>query len=408
MLKKFLSAALGIMLAVASVTVNFAGHSGYDVQAAESVAPNIAYYYDQLSESGKKIYLKIKSSLAGCQETVKINVNMNEKDFDTVAELLAYHDPEAFNISGIGARWNDNNYAEFNLEYRYDKDVYEIMTEDYNDKVDEILEKIDDDMSTYTKIRTIHDEIINAAVYDAESADSDTVYGALVDQKAKCDGYAKTFAYICGKIGIRTVTVIGEADRGDDNTEMHMWNKVYYNKKWYNVDVTWDDPVSDLKNNMSRNYFMLSDDEIGANHTEQVLSFTYPKAEDDEIDYFEVNKKYVEDLSSAKKIMKSGISSAAKKGTTSFEFKCSADVLKDVDKYLSDTANVMSMLESVNKSSGAKRKIIPTIYSYKADEDVNTIKIVFFYKGTTLEDYFIDPDLVSKDKIKMLAEVGIT
>ena len=63
MLKKFLSAALGIMLAVASVTVNFAGHSGYDVQAAESVAPNIAYYYDQLSESGKKIYLKIKSSL---------------------------------------------------------------------------------------------------------------------------------------------------------------------------------------------------------------------------------------------------------------------------------------------------------------------------------------------------------
>lgn len=48
----------------------------------------------------------------------------------------------------------------------------------------------------------------------------------------------------------------------DSNSMNHMWNKVHIGNAWYNVDVTWDDPINDRPGHAQHTYFLLSDNAI--------------------------------------------------------------------------------------------------------------------------------------------------
>lgn len=57
-------------------------------------------------------------------------------------------------------------------------------------------------------------------------------YGCLVQHKAVCSGYTDAFNAICVQLNIPTSYGHGKN---------HIWNKVKIGKKWYHVDVTWND-----------------------------------------------------------------------------------------------------------------------------------------------------------------------
>jgi len=69
------------------------------------------------------------------------------------------------------------------------------------------------------------------------SARSYESVGALVDKVAVCDGYSKAFVKLAQACGLTVKRVTGTA-----NGEGHAWNQIRLNGKWYNVDVTWEDP----------------------------------------------------------------------------------------------------------------------------------------------------------------------
>ena len=408
MFKRFIAAVLCVMLALTTTVTQYAVSESYSVEAA--VDYETPYYYNQLSTNGKKLYKTLKSAILKCQSDVKMeNIKLADEDIQQVLELLMLHDPTTFNLSDLGGYTSTNRRSGavtyfFELEYTYNKSTYNKMVEAYEKKINNILSKLTDDMSTYKKLRIIHDEIIKTAVYDLESPTNATVYGALVKKKAKCDGYAKTFSYVCAKAGIRTVTVVGEASR--DNTELHMWNKVYYNKKWYNVDVTWDDPVNNTKNNLSHNYFMISDKVIGKSHTEDNLSFEVPKANDNSINFYAINKKNAEDFDSAKSLIKSSLTTAAKNKTTYIEFKCSSkSVFDKTIKYVNNSSNICSVLKTVRKDTGSK--LVTDVYSYSYNDDTYTIRLLIFYENTSLDSYYLDTSEIGKDMAKALANSGV-
>ena len=42
------------------------------------------------------------------------------------------------------------------------------------------------------------------------------------------------------------------------SSDMHIWNAVMIDNKWYHIDLTWDDPItSDGKNNLIHNYMLI-------------------------------------------------------------------------------------------------------------------------------------------------------
>ena len=139
----------------------------------------------------------------------------------------------------------------------------------------EIINKIiTKGMSDYDKVKTIHDYIIVNVDYDYANYLNDTIpsrsytaLGALKYKYAVCAGYAKLFQLMCQLAGLECTYVTGNTPSG-----YHAWNQVKIDGKWYNVDTTWDDPVSldkkfdDHKYNCY-SYFLLSDEIMYKDHT---------------------------------------------------------------------------------------------------------------------------------------------
>lgn len=106
-------------------------------------------------------------------------------------------------------------------------------------RINAVIAELDlDEKSDYDKVKEIHDYIINRVTYD-ESLTKPSAYSAMVDKSTTCQGYS-TLAYrMLTDVGIDTRIIKGHA-----NSTPHMWNIVKVDNEWYNIDLTWDDPVS--------------------------------------------------------------------------------------------------------------------------------------------------------------------
>ena len=110
----------------------------------------------------------------------------------------------------------------------------------------------------------VHDYLVKNCVYGFPEKQQDAydAYGVLVSHKAVCDGYAEAFFMLMTCLDIPCDIVVGTAD-GD----LHAWNQVELNGKWYNIDLTWDDAVPDMGSYIKHTYFNLTDEALAENHT---------------------------------------------------------------------------------------------------------------------------------------------
>ena len=126
----------------------------------------------------------------------------------------------------------------------------------------------------YTKIAKVHNWLIYFISYEESetSKDEHTIYGALRNGKAVCEGYARAFKYLMDGLNVPCVLVSGTALNSQGETETHAWNYVQINNNWYAVDVTWDDPVviggGEQTNDMKYRYFLKGSDNFFTDHTE--------------------------------------------------------------------------------------------------------------------------------------------
>ncbi len=134
------------------------------------------------------------------------------------------------------------NYGKItlNITHVYNKDEISVV----NDQIDTFIkDNINDSMNNEEKIKAFHDYIVNNTKFDTEIENSSdrlnstsyTAYGLLINHKAICGGYTDTMAIYLDKINIPNLRI---------STNEHVWNLVYLNDKWLNLDVTWDDPVT--------------------------------------------------------------------------------------------------------------------------------------------------------------------
>lgn len=149
-----------------------------------------------------------------------------------------------------------------------------VVIEDERAKtVDQLTRKImadiiKPDMSDYERELAIHDYIVQHTAYDYDNfrkgtvpADSYTIYGTLVNGIAVCQGYAYTAQLMLRMAGIEAYYVRGTAGGGP-----HAWNKVKIDGAYYNLDVTWDDPVPDEAGRQAYGYFNVTDEELRLDH----------------------------------------------------------------------------------------------------------------------------------------------
>ena len=145
-----------------------------------------------------------------------------------------------------------------------------------------------DQGSTYENIKLVHDYLVDSIDYDISISENNiyNIYGALINKKCVCEGYAKAFKYIMDGLNIPCVLVTGTAKNSEGKVENHAWNYVKIEEKWYAIDITWDDPIlvngGFLSNTAKYRYFLKGEDEFKLSHfedgifTEGSREFDYP------------------------------------------------------------------------------------------------------------------------------------
>jgi transglutaminase/protease-like cytokinesis protein 3 len=92
--------------------------------------------------------------------------------------------------------------------------------------------------------KAVHDYLVLNTEYDLTLSDlAADVEGVLLYGKGICSGYAHTYKLLMQLIGVDCIVVGGTGTNQSGGTESHAWNMVKLDGNWYQVDVTWDDPV---------------------------------------------------------------------------------------------------------------------------------------------------------------------
>ena len=241
------------------------------------------YSLTALTDAEKEVYENALNNLGNLRTVVPLEVDSSvlQKVLDIIRfEQLAY-----FHVSSRKTEFNkETQEFEVLFEYRFTADEISSMNIASERVAREIMENITQNMDDYDKLKYFHDYLVLNCENDTESPYSDTIYGALVQKKALCEGYAKAFSYLCNLAGIENTIVTGET------TVPHMWNMVKLGGNWYHVDVTWDNPDDALHKEypdvILYQYFMVTDSVIENNHTIWNIPAEPPKANGRNENYF--------------------------------------------------------------------------------------------------------------------------
>ena len=280
-----------------------------------SVDTNV-FYYNQLDEYGKIMYADLynnKEKLKTGTYVAEFGTTFNEllhqengseilnNSFQLAVNALIFDNPELFYIDitkmyllteittkafsktyrvSIGP--NDGNYF---LDSFYSEE----LANEAIDKVQNVKEKIIEMNfeNDYSKIKYVHDYLVDNINYDTSISESNiyNIYGALINGKAVCEGYARSFKYIMDDFKIPCIIACGIAVNSSGKSESHAWNYVKIGEIWYAIDCTWDDPViignGTIDDNIRYNYFLNGSEAFFKDHFEDgnIVSnsnFKYP------------------------------------------------------------------------------------------------------------------------------------
>lgn len=277
-------------------------------------------YYNQLDEYGKIIYTKLKNESGYFIEGEHVfdfgygfNDLLNtpggdeklKQAFQYAINSLVFDYPELFfvNVENISLAIQRTEYSNKNVVNKVSianqvgkkfyinglntKEEVNKRREALYQKREDILNKIKN-ISTYEKIKYIHNYIIDNVEYD-KSVSKQNIYnatGPLLDGIAVCEGYAKAFKFLLDGAKIPTIIVAGKGYDDAGLVASHAWNYVNIKGNWYLVDVTWDDPIiigaSGLTNEYRYRFFLEGRRNTKKSHIEDgnivdVSNFQYPE-----------------------------------------------------------------------------------------------------------------------------------
>ena len=261
------------------------------------------YFYNQLESYSKTIYKAFESNKENMKEgTYKINLGTSfsnilskqngqeelGKYYQSAIEAYTYDNPDVFYLSpnkmylNIETTTKGQNKT-YNV-YINNGEEANYLNEEFSNKQDInlALEKIEairkqiihnKTGNDYEDIKMVHDYLVENIEYDTSLQEKNiyNIYGALINGKCVCEGYARAFKYLLDGLGIESTMVIGKGINSSGQSENHAWNYVKLENNWYAVDCTWDDPViiggGYMGNSSKYRYFLKGKEDMEKDHT---------------------------------------------------------------------------------------------------------------------------------------------
>ena len=184
----------------------------------------------------------------------------------TVIKALTDDHPEIFWLTGTIGCYSDNEETVIRLYSNYSPEEVDARVNALRTAVNEFYATVPDGLSAFERQVLVHDFLIDSVEYDSNADDPNnispdvfTVYGAMVNHVAVCEGYARAFQMLLNGLGVECVGLMGQSQG-----ENHMWNAVKEDDLWYQTDVTWDDQEQPYARHL---YCNVSEDVMLQDHT---------------------------------------------------------------------------------------------------------------------------------------------
>ncbi|MBE7066791.1 MAG: hypothetical protein E7385_04490 [Ruminococcaceae bacterium] len=220
----------------------------------------------------------IESAETMADETDISDLSVTTQELNTVWQVYRNDYPQHFWID-TSLRWGTigTKVVKFYLSYNMTESQKKVAQNSFNEAVEEILEKLDGNMSQYDLEKIIHDEIVVKVTYNFTDL-CHTAYGALVEKTAVCDGFSKSFEYLCRLAGIQAYIVEGTSvNASTGEYENHAWNLVCLDGTYCLVDVTWDNAGEPERETIHYKYFNLTTKEMNEDHIPQTYDYPVPE-----------------------------------------------------------------------------------------------------------------------------------
>ena len=237
---------------------------------------NERYYYSIMTPEEKKAYKLIYNGLKTRNTHIFV---IGIADPDRIRQIylnVLYDTPLFFYVNQRVIKMN-GSYNQWSLypEYLYSEKETIVITNDIRKKVDKVVEKgsrFADNMFRLEKY--LHDSVVKSVAYDYEALskmdcyNAHSIVGAFLENRAVCEGIAKSFKLLCNEFDIKCFIVVGMAStKGIFNeNSYHAWNIVKIGDESYHVDVTWDNLYDRKWKHISYDYFNVSTEDILLDH----------------------------------------------------------------------------------------------------------------------------------------------
>jgi len=256
--------------------INITSSSRYEAVHEYSISPekvkNPVEINCLVPQKYRRLYVEILCSLNDCVGEIDLITQATEDDVKRAIIYVRDLNPQLFYVDWSSYSFNSSGEKIRQLKMKFLFDDVKKAKKEFDSAVDGIISEANKLPNLFERELYVHDYLVNNTTYLVDDGDTGTAYGAIVNKKARCEGYARAFQLLMLRLGIPTISVTGISEN-----DTHMWNKVDLYGKYYNVDVTFDDDssisaVTNLTvNEISHSCFNVTDSIINRTHTQNPL-----------------------------------------------------------------------------------------------------------------------------------------
>lgn len=252
------------------------------------------YYYQLLSDGQQLVYKEILQGIREQAESIYIHC-ATANEFGMIYEYLLYDRPEVFWCTGMTQITSYSDYSEVRPGYICQGEELAGRSAQIEAAANACLAGIAIDAPDYEKVKYVFEYLVNTVDYNMDAPDNQNIYSALVNRASVCAGYSRAAQYLLQRLGLECIYVVGTIPEQGP----HAWNIVKCNGQYYQMDVTFGDPVffqgesgSNIPlDSINYGYLCCTDADMYRSHTPEPEVY-YPECVSMDLNYYVLNGMY--------------------------------------------------------------------------------------------------------------------
>ncbi|MBQ9468122.1 MAG: hypothetical protein IJU52_03860 [Clostridia bacterium] len=214
---------------------------GEPVYIDKNALPVYQYWRNTLKTDAQRLAYDSICDMHKKKETsATFGVPVTYDEIVTVYKVFRLDHPEFFESpSDYLCKGTESAIRSIEMTPLYTPEEIARMQEEIDGAAARILEGIPDGATDFEAEEYIYTWLSSHVVYDLSAPHLRDLYGALVDRRCVCEGFAEAFQYLMLKVGVPAISVSGTAEQEGRTPERHKWNAALIGGQWYPVDVTW-------------------------------------------------------------------------------------------------------------------------------------------------------------------------